>query len=174
MASNIEIKAKIENIDSLNRAIENLFNVKAEEIIQVDTFFNIEKGRLKLRTFSKDYGELIYYERKDTAGPKQSDYHIFKTSEPENLKQVLQFSLGLRGTVQKKRFLYLVGNTRIHLDVVDKLGSFIELEVVLSPQQSESDGKIVAKDFMFKLNIKEKDLIELAYIDLLEKLNLSK
>jgi predicted adenylyl cyclase CyaB len=174
MPSNIEIKAKIENIDSLKRAIENLFNVKAEQIIQVDTFFNIDKGRLKLRTFSKDYGELIYYERKDTAGPKQSNYYIYKTSEPENLKQVLQFSLGLRGTVQKKRFLYLVGNTRIHLDVVDKLGSFIELEVVLSPQQSESDGKLVAKAFMLKLDIKEKDLIELAYIDLLEKLNLSK
>jgi predicted adenylyl cyclase CyaB len=174
MPTNIEIKARAENIDLLKRRIENLYKIAPEEIFQVDTFFNIGKGRLKLRTFSKDKGELIYYERNNSAGLKRSDYFVYKTDNPDELKKLLEISLGIIGVVRKKRLVYIVGNTRIHLDEVENLGSFIELEVVLNPDQTTDGGKLIANDFMMKLNINENDLIDLAYIDLLEKQNLSK
>ena len=167
MPKNIEIKAKVRNIEVLRSKIEDLYNIKAENIFQVDTFFNIEKGRLKLRTFSNTKGELIYYLRNNSAGPKRSDYFIYKTDNSEELKKLLEISLGIRGVVRKKRLLYLVENTRIHLDEVEELGSFLELEVVLNPEQNENEGKQIAKGFMRKLELDEKDLIDLAYIDLL-------
>ena len=167
MPKNIEIKAKVRNIEDLRSKIEDLYNIKAEKIFQVDTFFNIEKGRLKLRTFSNTKGELIYYLRNNSAGPKRSNYFIYKTDNPEELKKLLEISLGIRGVVRKKRLLYLVENTRIHLDEVEELGSFLELEVVLNPEQNENEGKQIAKGFMRKLELDEKDLIDLAYIDLL-------
>jgi len=174
MPVNIEIKSKVNNFEVLKAKIESLYNIKPQEIFQDDTFFNIEKGRLKLRTFSKDKGELIFYERSNSSGPKRSDYFIYKTENPYELKKLLQISLGIRGVVRKKRFLYLVDNTRVHLDEVENLGTFLELEVVLNTEQTENEGKEIAKDFMDKLNIDKKDLIDLAYIDLLEKQNLSK
>ena len=174
MPVNIEIKAKVKKIEVLKAKIESLYKIKPLEIFQDDTFFNIEKGRLKLRTFSKDKGELIFYERSNSSGPKRSDYFIYKTENPDELKKLLQISLGIRGVVRKKRFLYLVDNTRVHLDEVENLGTFLELEVVLNTEQTENEGKEIAKDFMDKLNIDKKDLIDLAYIDLLEKQNLSK
>ena len=174
MPANIEIKAKVKNVEALKTKIESFYNIKPKEIFQVDTFFNIDKGRLKLRTFSKDKGELIFYERSNSAGPKRSDYFIYKTDNPDELKKVLEISLGTRGIVRKRRLLYLVDKTRIHLDEVENLGSFLELEEVLSPDQKENEGKQAAEDIMNKLGINDKDLIELAYIDLLEKMNLSK
>ena len=167
MPKNIEIKAKVRNIEVLQSKIEDLYNIKAEKIFQVDTFFNIERGRLKLRIFSNTKGELIYYLRNNSAGPKRSDYFIYKTDNPEELKKLLEISLGIRGVVRKKRLLYLVDNTRIHLDEVEELGSFLELEVVLNPEQNENEGKQIAKGFMRKLELDAKDLIDLAYIDLL-------
>lgn len=174
MPVNIEIKARVKNIEALKSRIESLYHIEPQEINQVDTFFKLEKGRLKLRSFAKDKGELIFYERSNSSGPKRSDYFIYKTQNPEELKKLLQISLGIRGVVRKKRFFYLVANTRIHLDEVENLGSFLELEVILNPKLAENEGKQIAKDFINKLDIDEKDLIDLAYIDLLEKQNLSK
>jgi predicted adenylyl cyclase CyaB len=169
MPANIEIKARVKNFKVLKRNIEDLYQINAEEISQVDTFFKIEDGRLKLRVFSNTKGELIYYLRNNSAGPKRSDYYIYKTDNPEELKKLLEMSLGIRRVVRKKRLLYLVGNTRIHLDKVENLGSFIELEVVLSPEQTEMEGKLITENFMKDLNIQENDFIDIAYIELLEK-----
>lgn len=174
MPANIEIKARVKNFDVLKRKIEELYQINAAEILQVDTFFNIEKGRLKLRVFSNTKGELIYYLRNNSTGPKRSDYYIYKTDNPEELKKLLEISLGIRGVVRKKRLLFLVNNTRIHLDEVENLGSFIELEVVLNPEQTETEGKLIAEKFMKDLNIQGNDLMDLAYIELLEKQNLER
>jgi predicted adenylyl cyclase CyaB len=124
---------------------------------------------LKLRIFSDDRGELIYYERSDQAGPKRSQYFISRTGEPRQLLIVLESAFGIRGIVRKKRWLYMVDNTRIHLDEVDGLGSFLELEVVLSPGQRTEDGQAIAAELMAKLGIVETDLVSGAYIDLLEE-----
>jgi predicted adenylyl cyclase CyaB len=74
----------------------------------------------------------------------------------------------VRGVVRKRRYLYLVGQTRVHLDEVEGLGEFMELEVVLRPEQSDAEGQAIARDLMTRLGIREEDLLEGAYMDLLE------
>jgi predicted adenylyl cyclase CyaB len=111
---------------------------------------------------------LIHYVRSDQNGPKRSNYDFYETDNPESLKAALASALGIRGVVRKERHLYLVGQTRVHLDTVSGLGSFVELEVVLRPDQSDMEGQAVARDLMARLDIKDDDLIEVAYIDMLE------
>lgn len=168
MAANIEIKAKIEDFAGVKAIAQKLSDQPGRLIQQEDIFFRTGTGRLKLRILAPDWGELIYYEREDAAGPRQSTYYISTTTDPAALKMVLSIPLGVRGIVRKERWLYLVENTRIHLDQVEGLGSFLELEVVLGPDQTTKQGEAIALNLMAKFGIKETDLIEVAYIDLLE------
>jgi predicted adenylyl cyclase CyaB len=167
MASNIEIKARVRNPEAVHKTVFRLSGSDGELIEQEDTFFHVPRGRLKLRVFPAGSGELIYYERKDETGPTRSDYFIAPTAEPESLKAALAAALGVRGVVRKKRWLYRVGQTRVHLDEVDGLGPFLELEVVLRPGQPGAEGEKIAADLMRQLDIRDEDLIDLAYIDLL-------
>jgi predicted adenylyl cyclase CyaB len=168
MSTNIEIKARVRDFADLCKIAERLSDTPVQVIKQVDTFFITSKGRLKLRELQSMPAQLIYYERLDLEGPKRSDYYIFETSDSVTLKQVLGFALGIRGTVRKVRRLYMLGNTRLHLDEVDGLGSFVELEVVLKPDQSEAEGQAIADDLISRLGIDRSDLLQAAYIDLLE------
>jgi predicted adenylyl cyclase CyaB len=174
MATNIEIKASIKDFKKLKQLVEKLSDTPCEVITQKDTFFHTPNGRLKLRirNSASDCGLLIYYDRDDCSGPKQSNYIISLTSDPALLKTILSNALGIRGVVRKQRLLYRVGNTRIHLDEVERLGSFLELEVELSSGHSPEQGKATAMTLMRKLGLEKTDLIEGAYIDLLEELDL--
>jgi adenylate cyclase class IV len=167
MPTNVEIKARVGNPARLKALAEALASTPSRLIVQEDTFFAVPRGRLKLRKFSSNSAELIYYEREDGPGPKASRYSISRTPEPDSLKAVLQLSLGVRGVVRKTRTLYLVGQTRIHLDEVEGLGSFVELEVVMQPNQSHAEGVQIAHELMTKLEIQDSELVEQAYIDLL-------
>jgi len=138
-------------------------------ILQEDTFFTSKRGRLKLRRFSATHGELIYYERPDKPGPNQSHYVLCTTGDLDGFKKVLQEALGIDGIVRKKRHLFLVGQTRIHLDEVEGLGNFLELEVMLQEGQRAEDGMAIANKLMEKLGVKKKNLITSAYIDLIKK-----
>jgi predicted adenylyl cyclase CyaB len=169
MPSNIEIKARARDFDEIRRRAEELSDTPVEVIPQEDTFFNTSKGRLKLRILSPDKGQLIYYTRPDQEGPKRSDYHISLTSDPENLKHVLELAYGIRGVVRKRRYLYVVGQTRVHLDDVEGLGQFMELEVVMREGQSDIEGQVIAEGLMTALGVERSDLLEGAYMDLLEK-----
>lgn len=168
MPSNIEIKAYASNFDEIRRRAEALSDRPVDILPQEDTFFNTPQGRLKLRVLSANQGQLIYYTRPDQEGPKRSDYHIYLTADPENLKRVLELAYGVRGVVRKTRYLYLVGQTRVHLDDVEGLGQFMELEVVIQDGQSDADGQMIAEDLMARLGVERSDLIEGAYMDLLE------
>jgi len=168
VATNVEIKARITDLETLKQRAESISDSPAELIVQEDIFFNGPRGRIKLRIFSDDRGELIYYERSDQAGPKLSQYFISNTVEPRKLMIVLESALGIRGVVRKKRWLYWVGNTRIHVDEVEGLGSFLELEVVLSTGQRIEEGEVVTTALMDRLGIDIADLVQGAYIDLLE------
>ena len=169
MPTNIEIKARVRNFPDLKRRAEALSDSPLEVIPQEDTFFVTSKGRLKLRVLAPDRAQLVYYERPDQDGPKRSDYFIFITNDPENLKTALKLALGVRGIVKKTRYLYMIGQTRVHLDDVEGLGQFMELEVVLRDDQSDAEGQAIANDLTKKLGIEPTDLIEGAYMDLLEK-----
>ena len=168
MPSNIEIKARARNFEDLKYRAEKLSDTPVQVIPQEDTFFKTPQGRLKLRVLP-DHAELIYYTRPDQDGPKRSDYHITRSHDPENLKRVLELAYGIRGVVKKTRYLYLVGPTRIHVDDVEGLGQFMELEVVMQDGQSDAEGQKIAEGLMASLGVERGDLIDGAYMDLLEK-----
>ena len=168
MPANIEIKARLRDSADLSRRAAALSDTPVQVIPQEDTFFNIPHGRLKLRQLGPERGQLIYYERQDTSGPKLSNYHIAETADPAALKAALTAALGVRGVIRKRRSLYMVGQTRIHVDEVEGLGQFMELEVVLRPGQDEDEGQAIAADLMVKLGVNDSDLLEGAYMDLAE------
>jgi len=153
----------------LSARARELSDTPVEVIPQTDTFFPTEKGRLKLRELAPDRAQLIYYERPDQDGPKRSDYSLFETADPAALRQVLARAFGVRGTVKKVRHLYLIGQTRVHLDEVIDLGDFMELEVVLRPGQSDEEGHRVAEHLLQELGVSDQDLMDVAYMDLLER-----
>ena len=167
MRRNVEIKARITDMAALTVRVKSLADQGPETIMQEDTFFNSAQGRLKLRKFSDSQGELIYYERPDTDQPAECQYRITPTSEPNNVIDMLSRSYGIRGVVRKKRTLFMADQTRIHLDEVDGLGAFLELEVVLRPNQNSSDGVQIAEKLMNRLGVGPADLVKAAYIDLL-------
>jgi predicted adenylyl cyclase CyaB len=169
MATNIEIKARAGDPAGLRTRVEAISDTAGQHIPQEDVFFHAPQGRLKLRILAEDRGQLIYYERPDSTGPKQSDYFISRTGEPRTLQDVLSRAYGVRGVVRKERWLYWIGNTRIHLDQVEGLGSFLEFEVVLSDGQSIDEGQAIAAGLLDRLGVVEADLIDAAYIDLLER-----
>jgi predicted adenylyl cyclase CyaB len=138
-------------------------------IHQEDYFFCCDEARLKLRVLGSDHGELIRYERANVAESRCSRYLIARTPDPMILLEILGKTLGRIGEVRKDRTLYVIGQTRVHLDRVTGLGDYLELEVVLRPEQSEDEGKMIADELLSVLNVDRKDLIAEAYIDLLAR-----
>lgn len=169
MPENIEIKARVADPEALLARAESLATEETCTILQTDTFFLVPTGRLKVREFADGSGELICYERPDGEGLKTSTYDIARTGDGAALRRVLATVLDVRGVVRKKRLLVMAGRTRIHLDEVEGLGSFMELEVVLAEGDSRSGGEEEAAGLMEKLGITSADLVRGAYIDLLGK-----
>ena len=167
MASNVEIKAIVRDVQKFLRVAESLKTSPAEDLTQHDIFFVVPYGRLKLRLTTGMPAELIHYVREDAAVPRQSQYSIFPIDNPELLRTILRNALGVLGEVRKKRHLFIIHETRIHLDEVEDLGYFGEIEVVLGRNKSVDDGIKIARDLMKELGIEENDLIQNAYIDLL-------
>jgi predicted adenylyl cyclase CyaB len=165
---NVEIKARLTQPDGVRRRVEALADGPPELLEQEDTFFACPEGRLKLRRFGDGSAELIFYRRDDVAGPRQSDFLKAPIPEPDALEAALGAALGVLGHVRKRRTLYLVGQTRIHLDQVERLGWFLELEVVLGDDQTVADGEAIAHDLMAALGITEADLVDVAYVDLIQ------
>ena len=169
MARNVEIKAHVQNLEAIRQRAAAIAEKGPIEITQDDTFFRCESGRLKLRAFSTDEGELIFYRRADEQGPKESFYVLSPTSAPDTLRESLSLAYGQAGRVRKHRILFLVGRTRIHLDQVEGLGSFLELEVVLEDGEAAENGIREANILMERLGVQPTQLIQGAYVDLLEK-----
>jgi adenylate cyclase class IV len=164
---NIEIKARIASVEALLPLAQSLADGPAQAIAQDDTFFACANGRLKLRDFGDGRGELIHYRRTDTEGPKLSDYLRVPTDEPAALREALVRASGVLGRVRKQRLLLLAGPTRIHLDRVEGLGDFLELEVVLHDEQTEAEGAAIAERLLQRLGVPSGQLLGGAYLDLL-------
>ena len=167
MARTIEIKARIEGIDAVMPRARALAHRDAELIQQDDTFFRVPHGRLKLREFADGSAELIHYHRADTVDAKLSDYRRVPAPDAAALRDALERALGALGRVRKQRWLLLVDQTRIHLDRVEGLGDFMELEVVLRDDQSGADGVRIADQLMHELGLAQAERIAGAYLDLL-------
>ncbi len=139
-------------------------------LTQDDSFFASPRGRLKLRCMPEG-AELIAYVRADDAGPKLSQYWRSPVPEPESLREALAQTLGLLGRVRKQRLLYLVGRTRVHIDEVEGLGDFLELEVVLRDEESLAEGEHEAQRLLQQLGVPLSDCVTHAYLDLLAQRN---
>jgi len=171
LARNVEIKARVEDLAALEALAAALADQGPIAIAQDDTFFHCAHGRLKLRRFAATQGELIFYRRADALGPKESFYLRTPTAEPDALRDLLAAAHGISGRVIKQRTLYLAGRTRIHLDRVQGLGSFMELEVVLADDEPTAAGLQEAQALMARLGIAPGQLVEGAYADLLAQVS---
>jgi predicted adenylyl cyclase CyaB len=167
MPRNVEIKARAFDLAALHKRVAEVSDSGPELLVQRDTFYAVPKGRLKLREFGDGTAELIYYERPDKIGPTTSRYTMTPIADAASMRELLGQILETKGVVSKRREVFLVDRTRIHLDEVDDLGTFIELEVVLTESQADSDGQRIASDLMEQFGVRQEDLIEQAYVDLL-------
>ena len=169
MARNVEIKAAVRDLSRVAGALDELGAGPPNELLQEDTFFEGARGRLKLRRLSPTSGELIHYHRPDVTGPKTSEYMLVPTTEPDRLRQALASAYGVAGAVCKRRVVRMVGRTRVHLDEVAGLGTFVELEVVLAAGESAEDGVAEAHRLLAALGIGAEALVAGAYVDLLAR-----
>jgi predicted adenylyl cyclase CyaB len=163
---NLEVKARCPDLAAARQAAHDLCGLPAIED-QVDTYFHVPRGRLKLREINGRDAVLIAYERADEAAARLSHYRLVPVPDPELLKTVLASSLGIRGCVRKHREIYLHHNVRIHLDEVAGLGSFLELEAVLHSAQDEAESDARLQGLLTLLQITPADLLAVSYADLL-------
>jgi predicted adenylyl cyclase CyaB len=168
MNRNIEIKARIPELSAMRAKAAGLASGSVETIDQTDTFFVVPKGRLKVRAFADGSGEVISYDRPNRLGPTESIYQRVACEDARALSQALGSVLAVRGIVTKQREVFHVGRTRVHLDHVNRLGCFVELEVVLAPGESVAEGHREAHALLRSLEIPDGALVSEAYIDLLE------
>lgn len=168
MPTNIEIKLRHEDLETVAAKATPQAQHGPEVIRQKDIFFNAPNGRLKLRCFDDGRGELIGYRRSDSDQVRESRYHRYLTDDPESLEVSLSMTLGQSVTVRKERTLFLIGQTRLHLDRVESLGHFIELEVVLNANDTHEDGIGIANDLLKTLGLESAERIAVAYADLLQ------
>ncbi len=164
---NVEVKARCTDPESVR---SYLFNRKADfkgVDEQTDTYFNVINGRLKLREGNIE-NNLIFYERSNQAGPKNSRFHLVKIEDARGLKDVLAKSNGIKTVVKKKREIYYIGNVKFHLDEVPGLGSFAEIEAGnVFADLSQEELQRQCDFYMKELGIEQEDLIENSYSDMI-------
>ena len=166
----VELKAKIEDLDIVRDKLTSLGAQYIGTFRQIDVYFDVPEGRLKLREVEDDNKvELIYYQRENIAEPKKSDVFILKIQEPAFLKTILGRLLKIRATVEKVREIYRYQGTQIHLDRVKNLGTFLEFERETSAgAQAIRNNRQVLGKLMEKLGISSESLEELSYSDLIQ------
>lgn len=171
MARNIEIKAALpQGIEAVLPGARACADHDGEMIAQDDQFFAAPRGRLKLRRFADGRAELIHYHRADGNEARASDYvrvPVPDAAAADALALALTRALGTQGRVRKQRWLLLAGQTRIHLDRVEGLGDFMELEVVLRDGQTDAEGAAIAEALMHDLGLAAAPRVASAYRDLL-------
>ncbi len=166
MPANIEVKARVPVVAILEDRLGALAGEPAANVTQEDVFFAVPKGRLKLRRESNQSGEFIYYQRADESGPKYSAYFRSRPDDLAETEDELRRLFGAKAIVRKTRRLYWVEGARIHLDEVDGLGSFVEIEVPVR-DDGEHRARAQAAHLMKLLGIDDEDLVSEAYEDLL-------
>jgi predicted adenylyl cyclase CyaB len=165
---NIEIKAKCFHPEKVEAFLvsSNAFFKGTDN--QKDTYFNVPGGRLKLRQGNIE-NNLIFYKRNNQKGPKQSDFHLVPVPDAKGMEQLLAEALGTKVVVEKKRKIFFLDNIKIHLDEVPQLGSFVEIEAsnVYNPALTVEELHKQCADLMQHFEIKEEELIENSYSDML-------
>lgn len=167
---NIEIKARTSNADTIRKyLLDNGAKLRGVDE-QTDTYFNVPDGRMKLREGNVE-NNLIYYKRIETAGLKQSNVELMPVAAGAALKSILIKALGTKAIVKKRREIYYINNVKFHLDVVDKLGSFVEIEATNQFENiSEEKLKEQCAGYMKAFGVNNEDLLNESYSDMVMKL----
>jgi adenylate cyclase, class 2 len=165
---NVEIKARCANPERVRAVLRDRRARFAGLDSQVDTYFRVAEGRLKLRE-GKIENALIYYHRPNESGPKTSDVFLHNAHPGSGLKEVLVASLGVLVAVEKQREIYYLENIKIHIDQVERLGGFVEIEAAGDENADRSALLRQCRDLMEALGIQEKELVAESYSDLLRK-----
>ncbi len=164
---NVEIKAKTEYP---NKVIDKLKSLNADYRgcdTQIDTYFNIQSGRLKLRQGNIE-NSLIFYNRENTKDSKLSDIAFSNIENGADVLDVLLSALGEKITVKKDRHIYFIDHVKFHVDYLDKLGTFVEIEVIDEKNEySESEMHRLCAHYMDLLSIQKTDLLTHSYSDML-------
>ena len=165
---NLEIKIPVRDFHRILRRVTRVLGRPPARVDQRDTFFHVPRGRLKLRETTSGNHELIYYLRPDQEGGRVSCYETATVAEPAPLKRLLAQALGVRGVVCKRRFIGLLPGVRIHLDEVQNLGTFLEIEIQLADGETAAEARPRLEALLAQLGVEEEQGIAPAYIDLLE------
>ncbi len=167
MHINYEFKAISNNIKQLEELLVQQNSMFIGEDHQIDTYFNVPIGRLKLREGNIE-NALIHYTRSNTATAKQSDVLLYQHQPDTTLKQILTKALGVKVVVDKKRRIYFIDNVKFHFDEVKDLGTFVEVEAIdkeglIGIEKLKEQCTYYANLF----NIRNEDYIAVSYSDLL-------
>jgi adenylate cyclase class 2 len=164
---NVEIKVRLRDRARVERELTRLEARDLGVESQVDVFYASRRGRLKLRESSRDGAALILYERSDAPALRHSDYELVRIADANALRQVLDAAIGRTGEVRKRRQLFLLDNVRVHLDQVEQLGDFLELEAVVDATHPEPECRARAAALLERFGIAPGDHLAAAYVDLL-------
>jgi len=163
---NIEIKAKYSDPERGIAIAQSIGASREGTLHQVDTYFNVDRGRLKLREINDSEFQLIFYERPDEEGPKTSTYQIVPVPDPKLLKTVLGQAIGVWKVVEKRRVLFLYEEVRIHLDHVSGLGDFLEFEGVVQSEASKDATRAKVDQLVIQFGLTSDDLLSGSYSDM--------
>ena len=170
MPVNIEFKAHCAHPEYVRNLLQKMGATFAGTDEQIDTYFNVSTGRLKLRRGNIE-NNLIYYERSDANRPRRSDVRLVRVTEPSILLGVLSHALGVHCVVAKRREIYFHDETKIHLDSLPTIGNFVEVEVISSLESpNEEEMQKTCRSWMRKLNITANDLVSASYADMINAL----
>ena len=164
---NFEFKAKTADLVELENKFMSLNPIFIGEDNQTDTYFNVCKGRLKLREGNIE-NSLIWYERENTAAAKQSDVLLYQHTPDKMLKDILLTVHGIKVTVAKIRRIYFIENVKFHFDTIEDLGTFIEVEAIDKEGNLGLEKlKMQAEKYARFFNITPEDFIAESYSDML-------
>lgn len=165
MPVNIEIKARCSDPELVQQKLLSLKADPKGTDHQIDTYFHVDRGRLKLREGNIE-NNLIYYNRNDQAGPKKSEVILYPATNDNSLKKILTEVMGIKVVVDKYRDIYFIGNVKFHLDRVEALGNFVEIEAI-GESGEEENLENQCREYMALLGIDEAMLVSRSYSELI-------
>lgn len=168
MPLNVEIKARTSHPEFIRTYLKNNNAEFKGTDLQVDTYFNVALGRLKLREGNIE-NNLIYYERQNIPGSKESNFQLVQIPDSHNLKEILTKFLGVKVVIKKRREIYFIRNIKFHIDEVEGLGHFVEIEASnLYADISKEELQNQCDYYRIEFEIQEQDLVSVSYSDMLQ------
>lgn len=163
----VEIKARCSSLEAVRGRLETHGARYVGEDHQVDTYYVVPEGRLKLRRGTIEE-HLIFYRRPNQASPKPSDVWLYAPAESEGLGNLLGQALEVRGVVEKRRQIFFLDNVKVHLDRVEGLGTFVEVEAIGQDGSRALDGlRAQCEATMEMLGVEADRLERVSYSDML-------